>query len=343
MKKLLRRAIISFLAIALLAVGVAGCSKKSGGKTGDLSELTIGTCVMSFQQEFMIDLITGYEEFKRQTKVKLISTDGGNMEPEKQVQNVSNFIAQQVDGILVQAIAIDVMRDTINEAYAKGIPIGYYPPSPGVNANTWFDYNEYDWGYQLGEEAADWVTKKLGGKAKVINVESNLIQAAYERARGWREAMENKLGKDNVQFVIVDGKNTEDTMAVTESALQANPDARIVLVYSDDMCLGAYEAVVQSGLPQDDFFVGSCDGTTPALELVEKGTVYRATIGNDRFVTEMGFYWIENICKAALGMPYDTPFPITTITLTHDNVKEYRSRQPKYVLSPEIVEYMQNH
>lgn len=339
----MKKKTIFALISVLLFVGIfTGCSKKSGLR-GDLSSLTIGTCVMSFQQEFMIDLVTGYEEFKRQTNVKLISTDGGNMEPEKQVQNVQNFIAQQVSGILVQAIAIDIMRDTINEAYAKGIPIGYYPPTEGVNANTWFNYDEYDWGSQLGEAAADWAEKKLGGKAKVINVESNLIQSAYERARGWREAMIKRLGKENVEFIIVDGKTTEDTMAVTESALQANPDARIVLVYSDDMCLGAYEAVVQSGLPQDGFFVGSCDGTTPVLELVEQGTVYRATIGNDRFVTEMGFYWIENICRAALGMEYDCPFPITTITLTEDNVREYRSRKPRYELSPEIVEYMRTH
>ncbi|GHV72776.1 sugar ABC transporter substrate-binding protein [Spirochaetia bacterium] len=332
--------LLSFLALGSLA----SCNKSKGSKqTGDLSSLTIGTCVMSFQQEFMIDLVTGYKEFIRQTKANVILTDGGNMEPEKQVQNVQNFIAQKVDGILVQAIAIDVMRDTINQAYAQGIPIGYYPPNPGVNANTWFDYNEYDWGYQLGEEAAEWTQKKLNGKAKVINVESNLEQAAQERARGWREAMQNILGKENVQFIILDAKTTENTMSVTESALQANPDARVVLVHSDDMCLGAYEAVVQSGLPQDNFFVGSCDGTTPVLELVEQNTVYRATVGNDRFVTEMGFYWIENIARAALGMPYDSPFPITTITLNYDNVKQYRARAPKYELSPEIVEYMKTH
>ena len=48
----------------------------------------------------------------------------------------------------------------------------------------------------------------------------------------------------------------------------------------------------------------------------------------------------RSMVKIVLGMEYDDPFPIETTAITVDNVKEYRSREPKYELSPEIAEYV---
>ena len=76
-------------------------------------------------------------------------------------------------------------------------------------------------------------------------------------------------------------------------------------------------------------FLGSCDGTDTVLDYVQQDTVYRCTVANDRYVSEIGFYWAENMVKIILGMDYDDPFPITTMAITHDNVEEYRSRAPQ--------------
>ena len=131
-------------------------------------------------------------------------------------------------------------------------------------------------------------------------------------------------------------------MATTESALQANPDVDMVLVYNDEMGIGAYQAIVQSGLDTTNMYLGSCDGTDTVLDYVQEDTVYRCTVGNDRFVSEIGFYWVENMVKIALGMDYDDPFPITTIAITKDNVDDYRSREPEYVISQDLIDFVNN-
>jgi hypothetical protein len=41
-------------------------------------------------------------------------------------------------------------------------------------------------------------------------------------------------------------------------------------------------------------------------------------------------------------MPYDNPFPITTIAITPQNVRTYRGRQANYTLDPQIAEYIAN-
>lgn len=342
--------ILSILAIFVLVLSsFAACAAEtsepegSGSSTDgkrDLSDITIGANVMSLQHEFMANLVVGYKEFQEQTGVNIIITDGGNMEPEKQVTNVENYIAQGVDGMLVQCISVDTLKDSLKSALDADIPVGIYPYDTSVGATTYFGYNEYDWGYSLGEEASKWINEKLGGEAKIMNLTTSLEESAVQRSKGWQDAINKLCDPSKLQWNTVEATSSEDAMAVVESSLQANPDTDLVLVFNDEMAVGAYQAVVQSGLDTTNMFLGSCDGTDTALDLVQEDTVYRCTVGNDRFVTEIGFYWVENMVKIVLGMDYDDPFPITTIAITKDNVDDYRSREPSYVLSDEIVNYM---
>ena len=308
----------------------------------DLSDISVGACVMSLRHEFMANLVVGYKEFMAQTNCNVIITDGGNMEPEKQVTNVENYIAQNVDGILCQCISVETMKDTLKHAMDVGIPVGIYPYDTSVGATTYFGYNEYDWGYSLGENAADWINSKLDGSAKILNVITTLEEAAVQRSQGWQDAIKALCDESKLEWVTVEATSSEDAMATTESALQANPDVDMVLVYNDEMGIGAYQAIVQSGLDTTNMYLGSCDGTDTVLDYVQEDTVYRCTVGNDRFVSEIGFYWVENMVKIALGMDYDDPFPITTIAITKDNVDDYRSREPEYVISQDLIDFVNN-
>lgn len=68
--------------------------------------------------------------------------------------------------MLVQCISVETMKDTLQSAMDKGIPVGIYPYDTSVGATTYFGYDEYVWGYSLGEAAAEWTSSKLGGKAQ---------------------------------------------------------------------------------------------------------------------------------------------------------------------------------
>lgn len=347
-----KRSIGALTAVALcFSLMMAGCSneapvKKENKKNveekkrQDLSKIRIGTSVMSLQHEFMANLVVGYKEFQKQTGVKMIITDGGNMEPDKQVTNVENYVSQKVDGILCQCISVETMKDTLKHAMDQGIPVGMYPYDKSVGATTYFGYNEYEWGEKLGETAAKWIKEKLGGKAKILSVTTSLEEAAMQRSKGWTDKINDTFGKDKMEWNTVEAKSATDAINAVESALQAHPDTDIILVYNDELGIGAYEAVKQSGLDTTNMFLGSCDGTDTVLNYVEQNTVYRCTVGNDKFVSEIGFYWAQNMLKIILGMDYENPFPIKTTAITPENVKEYKSRKPTYELDKEIARYV---
>ena len=344
MKKLFALCVV--LALLTMSVSAGGKTQSSGGTAsgggGDLSNMTIGASVMSLQHPFMADLVTGYNEFIKQTNIKMLITDGGNMEPEKQVTNVENYIAQRVDGILVQCIDINTIRDTINRAMDEGIPVGYYPPSPNVKAVTYFGYNEYDWGHELGVVAADWIKKRLNGKAKVISFQSSVEPQSLERAKGWTDALNELCGKNNISIVTVEAKNTETAASNTEAALQATSAARVIMAFAGHFARPVTEVVTASGLPLENFFIGTCDGTTDELDLLETpNTPFRCAIANKRYVNEIGYYWAQNMAKCIAKLPYDNPFPIPTVAVTNDTVKAYRSRSPEYILDPQLKAYME--
>ena len=57
-------------------------------------------------------------------------------------------------------------------------------------------------------------------------------------------------------------------------------------------------------------------------------------------MSEIGFYWAQNMAKIILGMDYDDPFPITTMAVTYDNVNDYRSREPSYVVDQALIDFV---
>lgn len=314
--------------------------EKAEEKIEDISKINIGASVMSLQHEFMANLVVGYQEFQKQTGVNIVITDGGNMEPDKQVTNVENYISQKVDGILCQCISVETMKDTLKKAMEADIPVGIYPYDKSVGATTYFGYNEYEWGEKLGETASTWIQDKLGGKAKILSVTTSLEESAVQRCQGWTDKINDICDEANIAWNTVEATSATDAIDSVESALQANPDTDVVLVYNDELGIGAFEAIKQSGLDTTDMFLGSCDGTDTVLDYVEDDTVYRCTVGNDKFVSEIGYYWVQNMVKIILGMDYDNPFPIETTAITMDNVEEYRARKPVYKLDPEIEKYV---
>ena len=339
-----KRLVCALMVLSLTIAMAAGCSMDSSVDTSgeeetpeNLSDITIGACVMSLQHEFMANLVVGYEEFQKQTGVNMNITDGGNMEPDKQVTNVENYISQKVDGILCQCISVETMKDTLQSAMDRGIPVGIYPYDESVGATTYFGYNEYEWGEKLGETAAEWIQDKLDGTAKILSVTTSLEESAVQRNKGWTDKINEVCGEENITWNTVEATSASDAIDAVESALQANPDTDIVLVYNDELGIGAYEAINQSGLDTSNMFLGSCDGTDTVLDYVEQDTVYRCTVGNDRFVSEIGFYWAQNMLKIILGMDYEDPFPIETTAITVDNVSEYRSREANYELDQDIA------
>lgn len=181
------------------------------------------------------------------------------------------------------------------------------------------------------------VEKKITIGCCVMDL-SNEVFVQY--AEGYNQFLKDTKG--TVEINLVDGgtDNTSEAMTAMESVLQAHPEVRMVLCAQDSAAVGAYQAVISSGLPQEEFFVAGCDGISEALGYIEEGTPYRLSIANAKLTSQMGYELVQNVSMAVAGLDYESPYYAAVAAVNADNVKDYLAQTPTYTLNPELAAYL---
>ena len=300
------------------------------GEESSEAKITLGCCVMDLANEVFVQYAEGYDQF--------LEDGGGNVAT--QVQAIEDFISMGVDGIMLNALDTSAVEDVIKQAMEAGIKVGVYPSMDDVTFNFVFD--EYDWGYTEGQEAAKWIDEVLGGEATIMSFAQAENAAVMERYQGIVDGVnENVQDPSKLVWLEYAGTdNTSEAMTTMESVLQAHPETRIVLCAQDSAAVGAYQAVISSSLPQDEFFVAGCDGISEALGYIQEGTPYRLTIANAKPTSQMGYELVQNLSMAIAGLDYESPYYAAVASVNADNVDEYLSQAPIYTLNPELASYL---
>ena len=171
--------IIALLTALVLALALTACGEtkpaddvQQGGAAVE-KKITIGCCVMDLSNEAIED-----------------------------------FISMGVDGIMLNALDTSAVEDVIQKAMDAGIKVGVYPSMENVTFNFVFD--EYDWGYTEGEEAAKWIDEKLGGSATIMSFAQAENSAVMERYQGIVDGV-NENVKDPSKVVWLEYSGTDNT------------------------------------------------------------------------------------------------------------------------------------
>lgn len=337
--------VFALLSALALLLAMTACGNTESGETAaqeeDGNAITIGCCVMDLSNEVFVQYAEGYDQFVEDTqgKVEINLVDGGG-DVATQVKAIEDFINMGVDGIMLNALDTSAVEDVVQQAMDAGIVVGVYPSMENVTFNFVFD--EYDWGYTQGQEAAKWIDEKLGGEATIMSFAQAENAAVMERYQGIVDGVnENVADASKVVWLEYAGTdNTSEAMTSMESVLQAHPEVRVVLCAQDSAAVGAYQAVISSGLPQDEFFVAGCDGISEALGYIQEGTPYRLSIANAKPTAQMGYELVQNISLAVAGLEYESPYYAAVAAVNADNVDEYLAQEPTYTLNADLAAYL---
>lgn len=305
---------------------------------GDDDTIVIGCCVMDMANEVFVQYVEGYDQFCAATgnKVETVVVDGAS-QPEKQVEALENFITLGVDAIMLNAVDLSAVEDVIARAMEAGIKVGVYPSMEDVTMNFVFD--EYNWGFDLGVEAGNWINDKLGGTATIACFNQAELEEALGRYNGYIDGVLSVCDENDVTFLEpISTVEPVSAMEGMENLLQAHPEIKVVLASADAAAVGAYQAIVASGVDTSDMFLGGCDGISEALQYISEGSVFRATCANLKSTSEMGFDLLQNLTKAVLGMDYDAEYFAPTGIVNADNIEEYMAQEPNYQLDPALVD-----
>ncbi len=291
--------IIAMLLVLVMVMGLAvGCSakktdtkeetpktedtksedtKSEDTKTADTAtdkKLKIGVTVY-YMTEFITLMVEGIEEQAEKLGVELVLLDAGN-DAQKQITQVENLIAQDVDCVLVAAVDADAVVPAFDLCDAAGIPL------IGVNMLINTDKEYYYVGPDdvlAGELEMQAAIDKIGGAGNIVILEGPIgTSAQLDRKQG----NENVLAKNpDIKVLASQPANWDraEALALTENWLESfDGQINAIVSHNDEMALGAIQALEAAGL-SDQIVVTAVDAIKDGCNAVKDGkllgTVYQ--------------------------------------------------------------------
>ncbi|RDU22560.1 sugar ABC transporter substrate-binding protein [Anaerosacchariphilus polymeriproducens] len=261
---------------------------------------------------------------------KLIEADGGSFtyldcasNASTQIEQVENFIASDVDAIVIQPAEANALEEVLGQAMKAGIKV-YCWDEDIKNADICWLIDNYELGKMIGDEAAKWINEKFNGECEVAVLDYPQLEILLQRGNGIVDAIKEKAPKAKI-VAQSSAINATEGMSKTETFLQANPDIKVIACIGGGGAVGANEAVKASGKLTDDFGIFAADATEEELAAMNKNEACRMSVlitgGADKIADEI-FSWLK---KLLAGEEVEKKIYRETIPVTKENLSQYYS------------------
>jgi ribose transport system substrate-binding protein len=317
--KLGKRLLFAGLALLLAAGSVFANGGQQGSGSGKKTFALVPPAMIS---PYYASVIKGAREAIAELGYELkILAPESESNYQAQVQIVEDFITQKVDGIILCAINSDAIVTAVRKANDAKIPVVMFNTqnelTGGVQVASYVRYDQRD----AGRKVADFVASQFNGTAKVGIIEGLPSDHTTERMGGFVEQAKAKY--PNIQVVASQPGDWEREKGMNAAAnmLQAHPEITVFFGLSDEMALGAYQAVAQANAA-DRVRICGFDGNPNAVTSVKNGqllsTVSIGSVGTGRAC-------IEVLDKIVKGQSVDKFIKVDTDIVTRVNAAEFPS------------------
>lgn len=310
-------------ATASLALALTGCSADAAGPGA--SGESKGALAMSFgglDIQIWVDMIDYMTPIIEDAGYSFV-TDDPKWDIQTQVSDWETWIQRgDVKAIMGYPVQSDSMVAVTQQAQAAGIPVlGYASEWEGTSTSVVLD--NFSDGKMLGEEAVAWMEETYG-----TSVEIPVTLLGYwdtdlgrERSEGIREALdESGLNLAITEIPVV---NLDDGYAAVQNQLTAVPDTKVWLAMASDPALGAYRALMDNGVAEDDptVLLASHDATNEVLDINKNpDSFYR--ISYILPAAELGRACAEMLIAAAEGK-LNGNTSVTPTRVTPENAEKF--------------------
>ncbi|CAH0536094.1 ribose ABC transporter substrate-binding protein RbsB [Vibrio marisflavi] len=266
---------------------------------------TIAIVLSTLNNPFFVSMKDGAEAKAKDLGYKLIVLDSQN-DPSKELSNVEDLTVRGVKAILINPTDSDAVANAIRMANRANIPV--ITLDRGASRGDVVSHIASD-NVAGGEMAGDFIVKKLGDDAKVIQLEGIAgTSAARERGEGFMKAVKashmDLLASQPADFDRTKGLN------VMENLLAAHPNVQAVFAQNDEMALGALRAVQAAG---KKVLIVGFDGTKDGIAAVERGKLAATVAQQPSLIGALG---VETASKVLKGekVAKNIPVPLKIIT-----------------------------
>ncbi|EPN0629819.1 ribose ABC transporter substrate-binding protein RbsB [Yersinia enterocolitica] len=265
-----------------------------------LAKDTIALVVSTLNNPFFVSMKDGAQKEADKLGYNLVILDSQN-NPAKELANVQDLTVRGTKLLLINPTDSDAVGNAVKMANQANIPV--ITLDRLANAGTVVSHVASDNRFG-GKMAGDYIAKKVGSDAKVIQLEGIAgASAARERGEGFKQSM----GKNKFQLLASQPADFDRTkgLNVMQNLLTAHPDVQAVFAQNDEMALGALRALQTAG--KTDVLVVGFDGTDDGIKAVESGKM-GATIAQRP--DQIGVIGVQTADKVLKGEKVQAVIPV---------------------------------
>ncbi|SCP97702.1 sugar ABC transporter substrate-binding protein [Anaerobium acetethylicum] len=285
-----KRLIALLLTTAMVVTGLVGCTTKeptTDNKTTEETEketgdtFKVGITIQSLENSYWAGVFGEVETLLKE-KGWDYTILACNDSSATQIQQIENFVTNEVDLIMVHPSDPNAIEDYLKAAMDAGIKVMCWDDKmTNTDLNWVLDNTEL--GYTIGKEAANFINDHYSAdkKAEVAIMNYPQTPILLERETGILSALE-EIAKDKYEIVAQQPAiDAQAALSNMETILQANPDCKIVCSIGAGGDIGANEAFMTAtgGKIPDDMGIFSADATQQQLEAIVNGEASRASVG----------------------------------------------------------------
>lgn len=278
MRGMLNRLSVCFVAMLLFVACGAKETGESSNQSGGEPIATVGVTVLTMTHPFFLDLVDELkaEAARSNIEVQLVSSE---FDVAMQKNQMSDFIVQGVDAIILCPSDSKAIGTAIQEANDAGIPVftaDIAALADGVEVVGHVGIDNFNGGVMAGETAV----AALGGSGKVAIIDHPEVESVIQRTGGFLQAIEaaNASGSSLEVVSRLPGSGSMDkSFKAAEDMLQAHPDLDLIFGINDETALGALAAIEKAGKAGQVQVIGF-GGKVEAVKAVDEGKLYADVI-----------------------------------------------------------------
>jgi len=284
----------------------------------------IGVSMALFDDNFLTVLRNGMQDAAQKKEGMTLQVEDATNDIGKQLNQIQNFIAQKVDGIIVNPVDTDATAQMTKLASEAGIPLVYVNRQPAdvekLPAKVAFVGSDER---KSGTLEMQEVCKLMGGKGDIVVMMGELSnQAARQRTQD----VEDVIAKAPCTGIKILDKQTANWQRTQATDLMTNwisaglkPAA--VVSNNDEMAIGAIQALKAAGMK--DVIVAGVDATQDGLAAMKAGdlkvTVFQNAAGQ-------GAGAIDTVEKLIKGEKVETVVDVPFELVTPANMADYAAK-----------------
>jgi ABC-type sugar transport system substrate-binding protein len=257
-------------------------------------------------------------EAKQRNAKELVYTNA-NSQASKQISDIRDMIAQDVDAIIVAPLLEEGMDPALNAANQAGVPVFLIDrETAGTPCEDYITFMGSNF-FKQGKQAADLLADFTNEKANVAVLEGTPgASVTIDRTEGFEQQLKKYPNMEIVASQTGEFLRTKG-QTVMEQLIQSNPNIDAIYAENDEMALGAIQALKDAGKdPGQDVKVVSIDGTRQAVQAIIAGDINAVIETNPRF----GPLAFDTIEKFLAGKPIPQKIIVQDVIYTKENAQE---------------------